>query len=197
MENGNCSVGTQTIEVSLDIDYDICFTEPAPIDALIQRFGRVNRRKNADKDPRRKGSARSLCSRKGSENDHFIYNEQKVAKTLDSCRSLISLTKTCCRRSPTKSMTTVLDRRRSNSKRPSIFFRHLIEEQAACTAVRTGASLTFTGSFSAIEAVPLCYAAAYDECMQSGKIYDAMKYVVPLTLGQDHKLKSEKPGQRE
>lgn len=27
--------------------------------------------------------------------------------------------------------------------------------------------------------------------MQSGKIYDAMKYVVPLTLGQYHKLKSE------
>ena len=44
-------VGTQTIEVSLDIDYDICFTEPAPIDALIQRFGRVNRRKNDGQDP--------------------------------------------------------------------------------------------------------------------------------------------------
>lgn len=36
-------IATQAVEVSLDIDYDVAFIECAPIDALIQRFGRVNR----------------------------------------------------------------------------------------------------------------------------------------------------------
>jgi len=42
-------VSTQVIEVSLDIDFDRAFLEPAPIDALVQRMGRVNRAGKRDK----------------------------------------------------------------------------------------------------------------------------------------------------
>jgi CRISPR-associated endonuclease/helicase Cas3 len=38
-------ISTQVVEVSLDIDLDVIYTEPAPLEALIQRFGRVNRRR--------------------------------------------------------------------------------------------------------------------------------------------------------
>jgi CRISPR-associated endonuclease/helicase Cas3 len=44
--NGPCIVvSTQVVEVSLDISFDRMITEAAPLDALIQRFGRVNRRR--------------------------------------------------------------------------------------------------------------------------------------------------------
>ena len=39
-------VATQAVEVSLDIDYDRGYTEPAPADALGQRLGRINRKGN-------------------------------------------------------------------------------------------------------------------------------------------------------
>ncbi len=41
-------VSTQIVEVSLDISFDLMVTETAPIDALIQRFGRVNRKRTED-----------------------------------------------------------------------------------------------------------------------------------------------------
>ncbi|UJP63457.1 CRISPR-associated helicase Cas3' [Mongoliitalea daihaiensis] len=41
-------VSTQIVEVSLDISFDLMVTETAPIDAMIQRFGRVNRKRTKD-----------------------------------------------------------------------------------------------------------------------------------------------------
>ena len=38
-------IATQVIEVSLNLDFDTIFSDPAPLEALIQRFGRVNRRR--------------------------------------------------------------------------------------------------------------------------------------------------------
>ncbi|MBN1116870.1 MAG: CRISPR-associated helicase Cas3' [Bacteroidales bacterium] len=45
--NTSCIVvSTQVVEVSLDISFDIMITECAPLDSMIQRFGRINRVRN-------------------------------------------------------------------------------------------------------------------------------------------------------
>jgi CRISPR-associated endonuclease/helicase Cas3 len=41
-------VATQVVEVSLDISFDRMITDCAPLDALIQRFGRINRRRTQE-----------------------------------------------------------------------------------------------------------------------------------------------------
>jgi CRISPR-associated endonuclease/helicase Cas3 len=68
-------VGTQAIEVSLDIDYDMIYSESAPIDALIQRFGRVNRK-------REKAVCPCYVFKQNEESDYYIYNRDIIEKTL-------------------------------------------------------------------------------------------------------------------
>ncbi len=41
-------VSTQVVEVSLDINFDLMITEAAPLDSLIQRFGRINRKRSTE-----------------------------------------------------------------------------------------------------------------------------------------------------
>ena len=81
-------VGTQAIEVSLNIDYDVIFTEPAPLDALLQRFGRVNRH-------RVNGKYRPPCDcivfAERNDVDKYIYkNEEVIVRTLDALRLIQS-----------------------------------------------------------------------------------------------------------
>lgn len=55
-------VATQVLEVSLDVSFDVMFTELAPADSLLQRFGRVNRH-GKNPDPTKLGTCRVACGK--------------------------------------------------------------------------------------------------------------------------------------
>ncbi|MBN7818084.1 CRISPR-associated helicase Cas3' [Algoriphagus pacificus] len=65
-------IATQVVEVSLDIDFDVLYTENAPIDAIIQRAGRINRKRNPDKESKVIVHSHSEASQK------FIYTEADI-----------------------------------------------------------------------------------------------------------------------
>lgn len=76
-------VGTQAIEVSLDIDYDMIYSEPAPIDALIQRFGRVNRKRS-------KGICDCIVFIESNDDDRYVYNTLTVGKTIKALETIVA-----------------------------------------------------------------------------------------------------------
>jgi CRISPR-associated endonuclease/helicase Cas3 len=67
-------VSTQVVEVSLDLDFEQGFTEPAPIDAIIQRLGRINR--FASRPPAQVG----IFSKQA--HSYKIYDKDLTAKSL-------------------------------------------------------------------------------------------------------------------
>ena len=81
---GTILVATQVVEVSLDISYDHLITEIAPLDALVQRMGRVNRKGEHPPVP---VVVRTVWDR-GSE---IIYGKDLLKQSLDLLRDLPSI----------------------------------------------------------------------------------------------------------
>jgi CRISPR-associated endonuclease/helicase Cas3 len=73
-------VATQVVEVSLDVDFEQAFSEPAPIDAIIQRLGRVNRK--GERSPA------NVVVFKEQIGNYPIYNGDTVSRSITELQSL-------------------------------------------------------------------------------------------------------------
>ncbi|WP_158561212.1 CRISPR-associated helicase Cas3' [Emticicia sp. C21] len=76
LKDVNLLVGTQAIEISLDIDFEVIYSEPAPIDALLQRFGRVNRK-------RQRGISTCFVFTENNSSDFYMYDKDVIKRTLE------------------------------------------------------------------------------------------------------------------
>ncbi|MDK2905530.1 MAG: CRISPR-associated endonuclease/helicase Cas3 [Eubacteriaceae bacterium] len=73
-------ISTQIVEASLDIDFDMLFTELSPIDSLFQRFGRCYRSRNYDgKDP-------NIFIFKNDNGRGMIYDEEIYDRTYEELK---------------------------------------------------------------------------------------------------------------
>jgi len=76
VQSADLLVGTQAIEVSLNFSFPVLFSEPAPIDALLQRMGRLNRFGESS------APAPAYVFSEGSSADEYVYDQDRVRATM-------------------------------------------------------------------------------------------------------------------
>ncbi|MDH7605711.1 MAG: CRISPR-associated helicase Cas3' [Melioribacter sp.] len=82
-------VATQVVEASLDIDADVLFTEIAPLDALVQRMGRVLRRyKDSIPEEPKEPNIYVIVFNEGYESGYKkVYENELIEKTIAILKS--------------------------------------------------------------------------------------------------------------
>lgn len=185
LENLNLLVGTQAIEVSLNIDYDVLFSEPAPLDALIQRFGRVNR-----KGWENKVIKPVYVFEQGSEKDKYVYkNQELVAKSLELLGKENILRESRIQK--------LVDEVYSNGYQGSDLASF---EMVKKTFPKFHSKIVpfinekenqeeFYNLYQSVEVVPIQFKLEYLEEIENKRYFEAMKYIVSISVGQYKKLK--------
>jgi CRISPR-associated endonuclease/helicase Cas3 len=184
-------VATQVVEVSLNVDFDTIYTDPAPLEALLQRFGRVNRgRKKKILLPVH------VFTQPGSEGkDPYLPYKQTLVD--DSLRVLRSY---CDGRAIDESLvTTMLDEIYSGTtlagwntdydKMALEFRRDILGIIRPFQSAEWEIQQKFYKLFDGIEVVPESCDAAYYEAVEKRRYLDARQYVVGISHGIYHEFR--------
>lgn len=182
----NLLVGTQAIEVSLDVSYDVLYTEPAPLDALIQRFGRVNR------VGWKEGILKPVnIFSLGSDNDKYIYNSNIVEKTLDVLKNesilyeskIQGLLDAVYGEGYDKKDQKIFNQVKTNF---SLYYNTLVP-----FINQKDSENLFSNLFNSYEVVPIKFRSVYLDKISNKEYFEAMAYNLSLTVNQFLRLKNE------
>lgn len=173
-------IATQAIEVSLDINYDIGFTEPAPADAIGQRLGRINR------SGTNKYSPAKIVIYSKIHDKNKIYNEKLVNNTVENLRNVTLLTE--------QQLTDIVNMIYQNGYEGEDLenynrgLNHPIinnfKKDVVAGTYRDWAEDIISGSDGVIEVLPNSLLCKYHQLINQKKFIEAKMLYVPIRIGQ-------------
>jgi CRISPR-associated endonuclease/helicase Cas3 len=178
------AVATQVVEVSLDLDFDQAFSEPAPIDALVQRMGRVNRFGN--KKPA------SIVIFRDQMHKRNLYCNCEGSNHISACRVFRSLEELEAMENPVseKSLTDAANRVYGNGYQgeDEITFREALnhpdlsdfEGQLLAGAHQDWIEQVLEQADNSIEVLPRCLFPEYEKRMKQGLWVEANSLLVSI-----------------
>lgn len=178
-------VATQVVEVSLDISFDVMFTEVAPVDDLLQRMGRVNRYGELGEP-----ADIYICTEFDRERLKWVYDLERIEATLahgppDGGALTAAMAGEWVRR-VYQGGWTAKEQRQFDQARQS--YLSVLQGLRPLHANDTQEEQFYT-LFSGVEALPAGLQEAYLRHMDEGQYLLASRLLVPVTLGLFHALR--------
>lgn len=192
-------VGTQAIEVSLDIDFDSLYTDPAPLDALLQRFGRVNRKPlhELEKLPPNERYREVTVCRSQWPGTFPIYDRDASGKRLVS-RTLDSLPdgKILQESSVNTIINTVYDQEQladflEESKTKQDQLREIVNELDPGNEKSRREEDLLDEMIDSIPIVPVRFQKEHQNHLRARRFFDAQDFVFNISTGRYHALKQQ------
>jgi CRISPR-associated endonuclease/helicase Cas3 len=186
-------VATQVVEVSLNIDMDTLYTEIAPLEALLQRFGRVNRSRN-------RALADVYVVREQPDNVKYLYDLNLLEATLKKLEAINGQP---------------IDERAVGSWLEQIYAGPALDEwwtrynQSLASfeseilgnlrpfATDKDIEQAFYQMFNGVEVLPETAYPEYKALIQQRRYLDASSLLVPLSWGQYKRLEKHRKAWRE
>ena len=171
-------IATQVLEVSLDVSFDSMFTELAPVDSLLQRFGRVNRHVRQP-DPSNFGICRVACGKDpGSER---VYSPALLRQTAAHIPREPLKFGTACSWIEAVYPKGLTEEQTEQMNDAQLLFRSVVE-QLKPMLDSTVSRPTEESLLDSVQVIPAEFEAQWHHCKQEGNHMEAKEFVVNVSL---------------
>jgi CRISPR-associated endonuclease/helicase Cas3 len=178
IEHQRLVIATQVIEVSLDVSFDRMFTESAPADSLLQRFGRVNRHARHP-DLGSPGTCHIACGKDpGSER---VYGAELLAKTAEHIPNEPLNFETACRWIEAVYPDGLTEKEAERMKAAQQVFRGVVEHLKPMLDSMATRS-TEESLLDSVQVIPVELESEWREQKQQGNHMEAKKFVVIVSM---------------